>query len=294
MTKRGHWQQVTFRLSGSLHVGSGRWGFVQPCRPYLPGWTLWGALTVLLKKQDRWSGGYGAIGQRLNAEYWLGHFFLTSKEGSETYSYLPALDQNQGGKTVFTWRNSLEGAADHLAPPTLFRHGTVRSRNQGQDSLGRLFLTETAQARQVEPYRLVGIIGYDDATDDLAELLKPGDTLRIGGNRQVGGAEITCEGVQPCPEEQRQQFLRRQHLRCNPTDNAAPDSSALSGELERIVLRRTRNPEKGGNNDFRGFGQHHVDWGCHLAPGWEGPEEQVYQPARDERYGFRHGTVEPV
>jgi hypothetical protein len=35
-----HWQQVSFRLSGSLFVGSGKWGFVLPCRPYLPGWTL--------------------------------------------------------------------------------------------------------------------------------------------------------------------------------------------------------------------------------------------------------------
>ncbi|RWX48178.1 hypothetical protein H206_05298 [Candidatus Electrothrix aarhusensis] len=39
MTETGQWYKISFRLSGSLHVGSGRWGFVLPCRPYVPGWT---------------------------------------------------------------------------------------------------------------------------------------------------------------------------------------------------------------------------------------------------------------
>ncbi len=124
------------------------------------------------------------------------------------------------------------------------------------------------------------------------ELLLPGDALRVGGNRQVSGAEIVCEAVEPCPDELRQQFLLLQHLRCNPADNAA----ALSGELERIVLRRTRTEDgwRSDNSGRSGFGQHHVDWGCHLAPGWNGLKEQDCQPVQAEDGSFRHGTVEPV
>jgi len=283
MSERGHWHQVSFRLSGSLFVGSYRWGFVLPCRHYLPGWTLWGALTVLLHKSGRWQGGYGAIGQRLNQECWLGHLFLQQEDGSR---YLPAIDPQQGGKTVFDWRGGGKTVAH--PHPTRFRHGTVRSREQEPESLGRLFLTETVQPRN---YRLTGIFRHDGPVD---KLLLPGDALRVGGNRQVSGAEIVCEAVQPCPEELRRQFLLLQHLRCNPADNRL----ALSGELERIVLRRTRTQDgsRSDNSGRSGFGQHHVDWGCHLAPGWNGleAENQECQPVQEAGGGFRHGTVEPV
>lgn len=151
MTEHGQWYKVTFTLSGSLHVGSGRWGFVLPCRPYVPGWTLWGALVVHLKKTGRWPGGYGEIGQAVNEHCWLGHLFLETDMGDNTYRYLPAVDWNKRGKTMFAWRDNLDQPADHLHPPTLFRHGVVRSHEQDQDSLGRLFLTESVQARQKAP-----------------------------------------------------------------------------------------------------------------------------------------------
>ena len=275
MSERGHWYQVSFRLSGSLFVGSGRWGFVLPCRPYVPGWTLWGALVVLLKKSERWrQADYGEIGQRLNKQCWLGHLFLEQKDGSQ---YLPKIDRNQGSKTVFDWRGGKAGKS-----PTLFRHGTVRSsQEQGQDSLDRLFLTETVQPRN---YKLTGIFRYDGALDELLQL---GDVLRIGGNRQVSGAEIVCEAVAPCLDEQRRTFLKYQHLRChNPADNTL----ALSGELERIVLRRTRKED---GADAGGFGQHFADWDFHLAPGWEGLEAQELSPVKYADDGsFRHGTVD--
>jgi hypothetical protein len=154
----------------------------------------------------------------------------------------------------------------------------VRS-SQGQDSLGRLFLTETVQPRN---YKLTGILYYDSP---LEKLLQSGDVLRIGGNRQVSGAEIICEAVEPCSEEQRRIFLNYQHLRChNPADNML----ALSGELERVVLRRTRNDD---GAHAGGFGQHFVDWGFHLAPGWEDRKGKEYQLIKDADSNFRHGTV---
>lgn len=273
MSERGQWHQVSFRLSGSLFVGSGRWGFVLPCRPYVPGWTLWGALVVLLKKSGRWPGDYGEIGQRLNQQCWLGHLFLEQKDGSQ---YLPKIEPEQGGKTMFDWRGGKWEQS-----PTIFRHGTTvrSSQEQGQDSLGRLFLTETVQPRN---YKLTGI--FCCCNGESEELLQLGNVLRIGGNRQVSGAEIICEEVKLCSEEQQKRFLRYQHLRCNPADSAL----ALSGELERIVLRRTRNDD---GKLAGGFGQHFVDWGFHLAPGWEGRKEKEYQLIKEADGNFRHGTV---
>ncbi|MCI5137481.1 MAG: hypothetical protein D3922_03490 [Candidatus Electrothrix sp. AR1] len=281
---------MTFTLSGSLHVGSGRWGFVLPCRPYVPGWTLWGALVVLLKKTGRWSGGYGEIGQAVNEHCWLGHLFLETEMGDDTYRYLPAVDQDKGGKTMFAWRDNLGQPTDLLLPPTLFRHGVVRSHEQDQNSLGRLFLTESVQARQDAPYRLSGIFRYDGAKKDLP--FQERDRLRIGGNRQVSGAEITCRTVQTLDdndenEVEKNNLLHLQHLRFDPTNR----SPTLTGELERIVLRRTRSAC---GDTSKGFGQHFLDWGNHLAPGWQGLREQRYKPILDKKGESRHGTVQCI
>lgn len=289
MTETGQWYKISFRLSGSLHVGSGRWGFVLPCRPYVPGWTLWGALVVLLKKTGRWPGGYGEIGRAVNERCWLGHFFLEMNQDNRTYRHLPAVDRNKGGKTVFAWRDNDENPVDTLSSPTFFRHGVVRSNEQNQDSLGRLFLTESVQARQDASYRLRGIIFYDGINNEPPFHVK--DRLHIGGNRQVSGAEITCLTVEPLDdsdknEEERNNLLRFQHLRCDPANS----SLALTGELERIVLRRTRSAN-GEKSD--GFGQHFVDWGIHLAPGWQEALEHQYKPTFDKNGEFRHGTVQP-
>ncbi len=291
MSDGWQWYKFSSSLSGSLHIGSGRWGFVLPSRPYVPGWTLWGALVVLLKKTGRWPGGYGEIGRAVNEHCWLGHLFLetfvqTEQEG-RVYRYLPAIESKQGGKTVFAWRDSNDRVVEDLLPPTLFRHGVVRSNEQDQDSLGRLFLTETMQARQATPYRLSGIFGVNGI--DFLPFQKK-DRLRIGGNRQVNGAEIICLDVQLLNgdeknEVEKDNLLGLQHLLCQSTNNT------LTGEMERIVLRRTRSSD---GKRTEGFGQHFVDWGCHLAPGWEVLERHGYAPVRKDAEGFRHGTVEKV
>ena len=293
MTECGQWYQVTFCLSGSLHVGSGRWGFVLPCRPYVPGWTLWGALIVLLKKTGRWGeNGYAELGRAVNTHCWLGHLFLEADAGDDTYRstyrYLPVIDRTRRGKTKFSWQNNDDDSVAHLSPPTLFRHGVVRSHEQNQDSLGRLFLTESVQAQPKALYRLSGIFSYDGEEKDLP--FREKDRLQIGGNRQVSGAEITCQTVQALDdndenEVERNNLLNLQHLRCDPTNS----SLALTGELERVILRRTRSAC---GNESNGFGQHFLDWGYHLAPGWQGPREQGYHPIFDNQEGFRHGTVQ--
>ncbi|MCI5144575.1 MAG: hypothetical protein D3923_03395 [Candidatus Electrothrix sp. AR3] len=274
------WYQVRFRLTGNLHVGSGRWGFVLPCRPYLPGWTLWGALVVLLKQNGRWPGGYGELGRAVNEQCWLGHLFLEHGDGSR---YLPSIAQARGGKTVFTWWQQEDGKSVAHPAPTLFRHGVVRSSEQDQESLGRLFLTENVQNHTNGPYQLVGIFRFAGREKDLP--LEQGDCLRVGGNRQVSGAEITCLAVEPIPAPLgNDTFLGYQHLCCEPANN----NLSLSGEVERIVLRRTRNTD---GEKSEGFGQHFIDWGSHLVPGWEAYGKIKYAPNYDEKNGFCHGTL---
>ncbi|WPD24668.1 MAG: hypothetical protein Q3M24_13360 [Candidatus Electrothrix aestuarii] len=289
MTEKGQWYHVSFLLSGSLHVGSGRWGFILPCRPYVPGWTLWGALVVLLKKTGRWPGQLGEIGCAVNQYCWLGHLFLEAGGAQTTYRYLPVMNQMQGGKNIFTWRDISGTSVDHLPPPTLFRHGVVRSHEQGQNSLGRLFLTESVQGRQGISYQLSGIFFYNGDKDKLP--FQQEDRLLLGGNRQVNGAEIICSSVSPLGDNKAltlpKGYSKQHHLRPELSEG----NLALTGELERIVMRRTRSACGKKSN---GFGQHFLDWGIHLAPGWHSSNQQDHQPLFDKQDAFRHGTIQTI
>lgn len=276
--KKG-WYRITFKLAGNLHVGSGRWGFVLPARPYLPGWTLWGALTAYLKLNGRWQGDWGEIGNRLNEACWLGHFFLLVPGPDGILSYLPAM---QPGRAVrYCWQNEKQEKeinTDLLElRPMVFRHGVTRSPSDSVDNLDRLFLHEMVRFDRNRPFRLQGLLYWQGSVDGEFPLAE-GDILRVGGNRQVSGAEIICEKVSVWKPKK---YLARHHLQC-----FEDVPSQVNGVLERIVLRRTRNTD----GKFKGFGQHFVDWGDHLAPGWEMGGAGELEPVFDVD-GFRHGTV---
>ena len=282
--KKG-WYRITFQLAGNLHVGSGRWGFVLPARPYLPGWTLWGALTVFLKQSGRWQGDWGEIGNRLNEECWLGHFFLKAAGTAGASCYLPAIQQ--GGAIRYCRQNGKQKKEINTDLPELrpmvFRHGVTRSSSGSTDDLGRLFLHEMVRFDRNNPFQLQGLIFWKGTNGAKFPLAK-GDILRVGGNRQVSGAEILCQTILSWKPKK---DLARHHLQF--ADNL-PGCQA-TGNLERIVLRRTRDTSKEDNKGrFRGFGQHFVDWGDHLAPGWEMAGAGALEPVFGSD-GYRHGTV---
>lgn len=279
--KKNGWYLVTFQLNGNLHVGSGRWGFVLPSRPYLPGWTLWGALTVLLKQTGRWDGKWAEVGNQLSKECWLGHFFLTVRP-KPLFSYLPALKPDDGGRIHYAWEleNEQEDTGTPAALPMVFRHGVTRANSGSADNLGRLFLHEMVRFDRTRPYNLRGLLYWKGEKQKRFPLEK-GDVLRVGGNRQVSGGAIVCKEISRWKLKPR--LLVRHHLQY-------VDGLEALGELERIVMRRTRPAAGEAGKDFKGFGQYVVDWGEHLVPGWETRGTRDLEPVwYDTEY--RHGTV---
>lgn len=270
-----NWFRIRFRLSGNLHVGSGRWGYVRSGRPYLPGWTLWGALTNFCKRNGKINGqnSFTGVGNYLDRNFWLGHLSLvkTLDDGKDA-AYLPVLDQ-ASGRTIFCWQTD-----NRLEAPLRFRPGVVRGR-QDNDPRGRHFLTETIGSGWLKPYHLEGWY-LSEINEKLP--IDSGDWMPVGGNRQTSGAIITLvEHV--CDNTPKDSDLRRcSHYRLE-SDSPPP----VTGTVERVVMRRTK--------EGKGFGHCVIDWGPHAAPGWQFSGKNVeLSPVKKVKDGndiYYHGTV---
>jgi hypothetical protein len=277
------WLKLRFRLLGDMHVGERKWGYVRSGRAYVPGWTIWGALTNFLKRKGRIPGSFERVGNWLNENFWFSHLTLTAdikiKDNDEPVqaAFLPV--EARGGDTVFQWvrrgdRSQLP--VNKSTPrPMSYRHGVVRQPSPLAGTMGNLFLTEALSGPRLRPFYLEGFAWAAEG----AELrLETGDAIAIGGNRTSSNAVLKFECIEPRNETTKNLVLS--HLKYL-------GEKAFAGNLERIVLRRTK------ENSSGGFGENIVDWGLHLEPGWEALNKPMPQtsPGR-ERDGWRHGTVE--
>jgi hypothetical protein len=275
----GKWLRVRFRLLGNLHVGLSRWGYVRSGRPYLPGWTLWGALTNFFKRQGRMPGSFTEVGNRLNESCWLGHLYLQAEKDEQRITFLPGLDE-RSGRIDFQWRKldaaGIAGSPVDEKSPMTFNPGVVRSTKGGADSQGQLFLTEMIWGKWRSSLWLVGNIGL---ADDQTIPLQVGDRLVVGGKRQTSGAEIILETMDENQDTP---------LVLDPCHLALEGQPGIKGVLERIVMRRTK--------EGKGFGRHFVDWGIHLTPGWSPfplPDRTLDPVWVSEQSEFRHGIMMP-
>ncbi|MGB9755786.1 MAG: hypothetical protein ACPLXO_02775, partial [Desulfurella sp.] len=39
------WYKLVFKQNQPIHIGSTRWGVINETEVFIPGWTMWGALT---------------------------------------------------------------------------------------------------------------------------------------------------------------------------------------------------------------------------------------------------------
>ena len=274
------WYRLRFRLMGNFHVGQRKWGYVRSSRSYLPGWTLWGALTAFLVQSGR-TKDYHETGVLLHKSFWFSHLFLTcpTSSNNELSSYLPFYDE-ACGTTSYCWQNEnnkLGKKPDIPVHPSL-QPGIVRTSGTDFSSQGNLFLTETISAGMSTGLCFEGWVGV---LENKPFPLQKNDGLLIGGNRSTNGCELFFDKIEasdsPPP-----------HARCHlslPPDNCNLNTQ---GDMEKIVLRRTRDR----NGKRHGFGGCFEDWGLNLAPGWQMEQTDLeITPKIDTDGWLYHGVV---
>jgi hypothetical protein len=92
---------VSFRLISPLHIGCKKIGNLQVTRPYVPGKTLWGALTARLVR-DEGDNNYNDVGVRVNKELRLSYFYpSTSQDNVELW---PWDNREWDNRDDFNWK----------------------------------------------------------------------------------------------------------------------------------------------------------------------------------------------
>ena len=75
--------QVSFRLLSPLHIGWRKLGNLQQTRPYVPGRSLWGALTARLTR-ELVGCNYRCIGAKVDKELAFTYFYPSIQHNSVT------------------------------------------------------------------------------------------------------------------------------------------------------------------------------------------------------------------
>jgi hypothetical protein len=180
--------QITFRLESPLHVGHLKIGNLQRTRHYVPGKTLWGALTARLTRDFPELGeAYQTVGQHVSNELAFSYFY-------------PAIDHNEPLYPDYT-SNGLCYGSSKMAPDEFawrvlssYASTAVDARRTAAEE-GSLHEVEFISPRDREKGDPVYLVGYIFKRRGCQlRWQKTLDRLQLGGERGYGWGRVSkCE-----------------------------------------------------------------------------------------------------
>ncbi|MDD3050300.1 MAG: hypothetical protein PHR06_04070 [Candidatus Cloacimonetes bacterium] len=186
------WYEVTLKPLQPLHIGSGNYGVVNPTWIYLPGWTIWGALTASFGIKNGWDK------KNLSNE---------QKELFEEVSnFYPVID----GKILFPKYKKGEFCLGEFSEKQFrfFATDTFTStainasyQSANESSLHEIeyLLPKTKEDKPKDIY-WKGIINIED---DLRDFLSSGSVISIGGERSKGFGRVIIYKVNQLEEKEK-------------------------------------------------------------------------------------------
>ncbi len=170
------WQmyKIVLRLLTPLHVGAGQVGNVQRARRYIPGKTLWGALTARITRDTRpgaITSDYREIGDQIKAHLAFSYLYPSIEKDVDVWPWDDEADE-------FDWRYMDTYAS------------TARNPGHNTALLGSLHEAEfiAPATRDGDPVSLIGyIFERDDCSLPWREALS---CLQLGGERTYGWGRV--------------------------------------------------------------------------------------------------------
>ncbi|EEP61192.1 hypothetical protein [Sulfurihydrogenibium yellowstonense] len=203
MEKKIKWYKLVFKQNQPIHIGSTKWGIVNKTEIFIPGWTMWGALTITFNqysKESKLSGNqelfetitcfYPSFYENKNNKLKLNILFPNYKNG------LLYLGEYSEDKFRYEFTDTFVSTA--IIPG--LRSAKEESLHEIEVLLPQSkkeIKEENKKESKKEKKQLywVGILGIkDDLPDfiknDLSDFLKKGLNIYIGGDVKYGFGEL--------------------------------------------------------------------------------------------------------
>lgn len=182
------WYEITLKPLQPLHIGSGNYGVVNPTWIYIPGWTIWGALTAAYGIKNGWNKNTLSDQQKELFE--------------QVSNFYPVID----GKTlfpnykkgVFCLGNYTEKEFRYYATDTFISTGINPSTQTAQDKMLHeieYILTTLKEKKSKIFWR--GIL-FIDLNQHFSDFLKRGQIIAVGGEKNKGFGMMRIDMINEC------------------------------------------------------------------------------------------------
>jgi hypothetical protein len=212
------WYKLVFKQNQPIHIGSINWGVINQTLIFIPGWTMWGALTKaynIYKKQP----------------------FSENQELFETITcFYPSFDKNDNNILFPNYKNGVFSLGEFSEDK--FRYAFTdtfvstailpESRGAKEESLHEIEILLPKNKEENRELYWIGLLGinHDDVSNVSKDFLKEGLRIYIGGDTRYGLGELEL-----LKNEVGDNDLQKWQL----TVDAMLDNSSLNEELKNFL-----------------------------------------------------------
>jgi hypothetical protein len=190
------WFKLIFKQNQPIHIGTVEWGVINETEIFIPGWTMWGALTNQFLKTN----GFDKIDESKKIFEKITNFYPMVGQGKEEPSQLqPLFPQYKGG--VFSIGDYTEEEFKFKFVDTLvstavgpvLRSAKDESLHEFEYILPRSKLDskEKSGKNNLNQLYWIGLIGFeDDIHEKIKSFLETHPKVYIGGDSKYGFGEL--------------------------------------------------------------------------------------------------------
>jgi len=210
------WYKLLFKQNQPIHIGSLNWGVINQTLIFIPGWTMWGALTKAYNIHKKQS-------------------FSENQKLFETITcFYPSFNQNSNNILFPNYKNGVFSLGDfsedkfRYAFTDTFVSTAILSESRGakEESLHEIEILLPKEKEESGELYWIGLLGinHDNVSNDF---LKEGLKIYIGGDTRYGLGELELLFKNEVSDND----LKKWQI----TVDAMLDSSSLSEELKNFL-----------------------------------------------------------
>lgn len=200
------WYKLIFKQNQPIHIGSTEWGVISETEIFIPGWTMWGALTNQYLKTN----GFNEIDKARKIFEHITNFYPTVECGKDGYSNTDPLFPKYKEENFYIRDYPEEKFKFEFVDTIVSTAIEPLSRKAKDESLHEFefVLPKSKQdGNSSKQLYWIGLIGLeDDEIEEVENFLKISLKIYIGGDTKYGFGELELIGINELKGEEKDAY----------------------------------------------------------------------------------------